>query len=176
MTRCIQETLRLWPALTNGTYRELIEDDHITDKNNQQYYLKKGSWIQIPNWSRHRNPKLWGEDANIYNPYREFKDDELWEDGYMAPYNPYSERFSPFTYTPRDCIGKNFSQIEMRIILLHLFKRYRFSLSKKQINLKDNLIGYNSFTLGPRDPHNKSLEDNTLGLYVYVHSRNISKL
>ena len=27
MTQCITETLRMWPALANGTYRELEKDD-----------------------------------------------------------------------------------------------------------------------------------------------------
>ena len=29
MTRCITETLRLWPALANGTFRELESDEII---------------------------------------------------------------------------------------------------------------------------------------------------
>lgn len=41
MTKCIMETLRLWPALTNGTYRELEEDDYITDYYGNKLTLKK---------------------------------------------------------------------------------------------------------------------------------------
>ena len=171
MTLCIQETLRLWPALTNGTYRELVKDDYITDKYGNKLYLKKGTWIQIPNWSRHRNPDLWGDDASIFNPDRNFLEDEIWDNEFLAPFNPYSERFSPFTFTPRDCIGKNFAQIEMRIILLYLLKQFNFNLTKKQLDMNLDLISYNSFTLGPRNIYNKNLEDNTLGLYVYVNKR-----
>ena len=55
-----------------------------------------------------------------------------------------SDRFSPFTYGLRDCIGKNFSQIEMRIILLHLLKHYNFTLTEKQKNTYSNEdIGFN---------------------------------
>ena len=38
---------------------------------------------------------------------RAFEDDELWHDQVYAARNPHSRRFSPFTHTPRDCIGKS---------------------------------------------------------------------
>lgn len=177
MTKCILETLRLWPALANGTYRELEEDDYVHGKNAETIKVKKGTFIQIPNWSRHRNPELWGEDVNIFNPYRLFEEDENWNNNVIGTYNPNSERFSPFTYGPRDCIGKNFAQIEMRIILLYLLKSYSFTLTYKQDIMDRDKIMYNSFTMGPRNPDNETLEDNTNGLYVYVNKRNcISKI
>ena len=168
------ETLRLWPALTNGTYRETIADDYIIGYNGEKVMIPKGTYIQIPNWSRHRNPELWGDDVLLFNPYRDFKDDELWNNTVINSYNPSTKRFSPFTYGPRDCIGKNFSQIEMRIILLHILKRYHFSLTVMQkiahsVNEAD--IGFNSFTLGPRNMYNSKLTDNKLGLFVDVYKR-----
>ena len=169
MTRCIMETLRLWTPIPNGTYRELIEDSYIIGYNNEPIFVAKGTYIQIPNWTRHRNPLLWGDDVDVFNPYRDFRDDELWNDTVINTYNPSSERFSPFTYGPRDCIGKNFSQIEMRIILLHLLKDYSFSLTLDQQKNAYNHdeIGFNKFTFGPRDIY----DYNKLGLYVYVKKR-----
>ena len=40
MTKCITETLRLWPALANGTYRELERDDYLIGHNNEKVELK----------------------------------------------------------------------------------------------------------------------------------------
>ena len=163
MTRCIMETLRLWSPIPNGTFRELSEDDYIIGINNQKVFLPKGTYIQIPNWSRHRNTELWGGDANIFNPDREFREDELWNETVINSYNPSSKRFSPFTYEPRDCIGKNFAQIEMRLILLHILQNNTFIFSEKQkYNQKD--IGLNKFTLGPRDMYNET----EIGLYVDI--------
>ena len=168
MTRCIMETLRLWSPIPNGTYRELIEDDYIIGIDDKKVKVPKGTYIQIPNWSRHRNPLLWGEDVNTFNPHREFKHDEIWDNSVINSYNPSSKRFSPFTYGPRDCIGKNFSQIEMRLILLHLMKRYSFSLTEKQKNTyKQEDLGLNRFTLGPRDIY----DYNKNGMYVRVKQR-----
>ena len=78
MTRCIMETLRLWTSIPNGTTRELQHDDLITGKNGVDILVRKGVYIQIPNWTRHRNPLLWGDDCNVFNPDRDFKEDEIW--------------------------------------------------------------------------------------------------
>ena len=70
MTKCITETLRLWPALANGTYRELEEEETIIGYNGESVLLEKGTYCQIINWTRHRNKELWGEDVNEFNPER----------------------------------------------------------------------------------------------------------
>ena len=146
MTRCITEILRMWPANSNGTFRELEQPETIFINDTQQIELPIGTYCQIPNWSRHRSKKLWGNDVNMFNPEREFKPEEIWEDQGYSYKNPYSDRFSPFTYPPRDCIGKNFSHLEMRVILLYLIKNFYFE--PKYLNME----GLNHATMGPRDP------------------------
>ena len=53
-----------------------------------------------------------------FNPDREWQGNEIWgsgweneENGKFHGSNPNSARFSPFTFTPRDCLGKNFAQM-----------------------------------------------------------------
>ena len=118
------------------------------------------------------------EDVNIFNPDRDFRDEEFFFDKGLASYNPSSERFSPFTYGPRDCIGKNFSQIEMRLILIHILKDFTFSLSPKQLGGYDqNNISFNSVTLAPRSIYNSTMTERNYGMYVKLIPRNIiSKL
>merc|ERR1711879_81215 len=94
--------------------------------------LPKGTRCQIPTWPRHHNPDLWGEDRLRFNPYREFHDDEIVSvGGPKSAVNPQSERFSPFAYGPRSCLGKNFAQLEMRLILSQLLHKFDFTLSGK---------------------------------------------
>ena len=174
MTRCIMESLRLWTAIPNGTFRELEEDEYIVGKNlGSQVKIPKGTYIQIPNWTRHRNPELWGNDANEFNPDRNFKEDELWNNTVINTYNPNSDRFSPFTYGPRDCIGKNFSQIEMRLILLYLVKNYHFIPTlKQQTTFDSDNLSFNTNTLGPRNIYNTDLTQKDLGMFVNISLRN----
>ena len=167
MTKCITETLRLWPALANGTYRELERDETIHGINNELVTLEKGTYVQLMNWTRHRNPELW-ENPDTFNPEREFKDSEIWDHKGFGAYNVSSDRFSPFTYGPRNCLGKNFSHMEMRLILLNLFKNHDFILSEKQMKTIDdpNYLGVNTFTLGPGDIHG-----GLIGMYLNIHLR-----
>jgi cytochrome P450 len=77
LTRCVTETLRLWPAVPNGTFRQLQFDDYVKGPGGKDVKLKKGTYVQVTNWSRHRNPDLWGDDVNDYNPDRDFQGDEV---------------------------------------------------------------------------------------------------
>ena len=167
MTKCITETLRMWPALANGTYRELEKDESIHGIDNELVTVPKGTYCQIINWTRHRNPDLW-EDPNTFNPEREFKDSEIWHHEGFGGYNVQSDRFSPFTYGPRNCLGKNFSHMEMRLILLHLFKNHDFTLEEKQAETVNDpkYRGVNTFTMGPADVYG-----GLLGMYMNIHLR-----
>ena len=167
MTKCITETLRMWPALANGTYREIEKDEIITGHDGQSVTLEKGTYCQIMNWTRHRNPDLW-EDPDIFNPDRKFNDSEIWHNQGFGGYNVSSDRFSPFTYGPRNCLGKNFAQMEMRLILLNLLKHHDFTLDERQEKTVNDAkyMGVNTFTLGPGDVYG-----GLLGMYVNIHLR-----
>jgi cytochrome P450 len=106
LTKCVMETLRLWPAVPNGTYRELQFDDFVQGDDGE-VKLPKGTFVQVTSWSRHRNKELWGEDALEFNPHRSFTSDETWDGQSFSGFNPSTKRYSPFTFPPRDCIGKS---------------------------------------------------------------------
>ena len=178
MTRCIMETLRLHTAVPNGSFRVLIEDDMIKGKDGM-VNVPKGTFVQIFNYSRHLNTELWGKDAEDFNPMREFEDNEIWNNEGYAFFNPSSKRFSPFLYGPRDCIGKNFSQLEMRLILLYIFKTYNFILDDKQNREIFNNHEINKATMAPMDIYdpvnydNKGFRPFNTGMYVNVIPRKI---
>lgn len=157
MTRCMMETLRLWPAVANGTFRQIQFDDVITGPNGEDVKIKKGTFVNINNWSRHRNPDLWGDDVNTFNPDRSFEESEIWHNTHYAAYNPSTHRFSPFTFPPRDCIGKNFAHMESRVILANLLRNFSFELNEETKAFLDThdpenaLLGINYGTMGPRD-------------------------
>mmetsp|Transcript_5451 Transcript_5451/g.6369 ORF Transcript_5451/g.6369 Transcript_5451/m.6369 type:complete len:577 (+) Transcript_5451:288-2018(+) len=152
MTKCVMETLRKWPAVANGTYRQIRFDDYVKGPDGKDVLLPKGTHVQITNWNRHRSAELWGPDVNEFNPDREWRGDEIWNgDGFRA-YNPSTERFSPFTFAPRDCIGKNFAQMEMRAILCYLLKDFTFELTDKAKAFDSSkFLGVNYGTMGPQD-------------------------
>merc|ERR1712187_386888 len=130
LDRCITETMRLWPAVANGTFRQLQFADSVTGEGGQEVMLPQGTFINVNNWTRHRNPDLWGDDVDHFNPHRSFQPREIAKTGCpMAAVSPESERFSPFAHAPRSCLGRNFAQMEMRLILSHLLHRFDFELA-----------------------------------------------
>jgi len=163
LDRCVTETLRLWPAVASGTYRQLQFDDTVRGPGGVEVTLPSGTPVNIVNWSRHRNPAVWGPDADEFNPYRNFTDEELARVGCpLAATTPQSARFSPFAHNPRSCLGKNFAQMEMRLILVHLLNQFEFSLAPPFDQLMgvklgatpgvDEFHGLNRATMGPKDP------------------------
>jgi len=163
MDRCVTETLRLWPAVANGTSRQLQFADSIKGPGSNEVILPKGTPVNVVNWSRHRNTDLWGPSAGEFNPHREFFEGEVDSVGApIAAVNPQSERFSPFAHNPRSCLGKNFSQMEIRLILANLLKKLDFTLAASYDHLGKNtkelaspgrfeFRGVNRGTLGPTD-------------------------
>eukprot|EP00397_Hematodinium_sp_SG-2012_P018463 GEMP01018916.1.p1 GENE.GEMP01018916.1~~GEMP01018916.1.p1 ORF type:complete len:552 (+),score=134.41 GEMP01018916.1:76-1731(+) len=170
LTRCITETLRLWPAVPNGSFRKLQHDDVVTGANGEMVTLPAGTRIQIPIWCLHRNPALWGDDADQFKPLtRNFTEDELPKEWNGKV--PESKRFAPFMFSPRGCIGRNFAQMEMRIIFAHLLHYFDFALHEKYVNA-ENYFGINRGTLGPKDLLHTS-EDRAplMGLHMHVTRR-----
>lgn len=156
LTRCVTETLRLWPVVPNGTFRQLSFEDKVKGPGGRMVTLPKGTIVQVTTIGRHRSKENWGDDANVFNPDREFKDDELWHDQVYAARNPHSRRFSPFTHAPRDCVGKNFAQMEIRTILTQLFRHFTFELTDSEKAAVAELgqhvsRGKNAGTMGPVD-------------------------
>lgn len=128
----ITETLRLWNTVPQGTFRELQFDEEITGPDGKLVQLPKGTKVNMIIWSRHRNPDLWGPDAHVFNPHgRGFTKEEILSvSPQQGAMNPQSARFSPFTHNPRSCLGKNFAQMEIRLILLQVFHKFMFKLAE----------------------------------------------
>ena len=179
LTRCITEAMRLWGVVPSQTLRELQFDEYVTGKDGNPVRLPKGTPIQLQIWPKHHDPVLWGDDVEQFNPDREFKDDEIWGDDVFRAYNPGGDRFSPFTLQPRDCLGKNFAHLEMRTILAHVYRDFKFELSQpyKDYSIdKDGFLENSQGTMGPRDLTPEGLKSKggrgpKMALYVHPKIR-----
>jgi len=69
LTKCLNETLRLWVAVAYGTMRQLDEDETLaTDAGGAT--IQRGTNVILHNFSNHRSTKLWGPDAAEWKPER----------------------------------------------------------------------------------------------------------
>eukprot|EP00798_Chlamydomonas_sp_ICE-L_P004658 gene4658-14855_t len=106
----VKETLRMWPP--GGTARMAEVGETI------QGYDIGGKIMYIAHLPIHRDPDYWGPDADVFRP-------ERWQDeAYVAKLHPFC--YMPFSKGPRDCIGQNFAQLEIKTLLSILLVRYRF--------------------------------------------------
>lgn len=173
--RCLMETLRKWPVVPNGTFRETVCEDYVTGLDGSKVRVPKGTYIQITNWMRHRSKELWGDDVMSFNPMRDFTDVELSMIRNTAGYNPASPRFSPFTYGPRDCMGRNFAQMEMRLILAMLIRNFNFELAGSSAAFNpETFQGINRGTMGPQDLDTPPGSAPSLGLQMKLTARRAS--
>ncbi|RHN44055.1 putative cytochrome P450 [Medicago truncatula] len=107
----INESLRLYPP-ASVLPRMAFEDIILGD-----LYIPKGLSIWIPVLAIHHSEKLWGKDANEFNPER------------FTSKSFIPGRFLPFAFGPRNCVGQTFALMEAKIILAMLISRFSFTIS-----------------------------------------------
>ena len=146
MSRFICETLRKWPAVANGTYRQIIKKCYIHNNQNKKIiFLPKYTYVQIPNHLRHHDKTIW-KSPKFFDPYRQYNRKELEPINNNGFITPESYRFSPFLHNNRACMGKMFAIIEMKLILLYLLKDFTFFLYSQ-----DNISSFNFGTMMPKN-------------------------
>ena len=105
----IKETLRLkGPVFSTGRQCK-FSDETVNGIN-----FPKGTQFFVPLDDLHMDPRYWS-DPKTFNP-------ERFSSINVKSIRPYT--FMPFSTGPRNCIGKNFAILEMKIILANLFKKF----------------------------------------------------
>ena len=102
----IDEVLRLRPPIWNEE-RVAIKDVNIDGTN-----ITAGTQVVVSSLAVHRNKDIF-EDPDTFKPERWFEDRELKKGEYF-----------PFLFGKRQCIGKEFALMEMRIVLTKIAQRF----------------------------------------------------
>ncbi len=108
----IEESMRLFPAVWS-VGRRTIEEDEIGG-----FRIEKQTNVLIPLIYLHRSEKYWDEPLK-FKPERFAPETRGSIDKYV---------YFPFGGGPRICIGNNFAMLEMQLILITLYRRFRFKL------------------------------------------------
>ncbi|MFE3638485.1 cytochrome P450 [Streptomyces sp. NPDC059168] len=108
--RVLDESLRLWP--TAPAYaREARQDTVLAG----EHPMRRGGWALVLLPLLHRDPEVWGEDAERFDPDR-------FEAGAVRGRAPHT--FKPFGTGARACIGRQFALHEATLVLGLLLRRY----------------------------------------------------
>jgi cytochrome P450 len=110
----IEESMRMYPPVWS-VGRRTIDEDEIGG-----YRILKHTNILIPIIWFHHSPKYW-QEPHLFRP-------ERFEPEKRNNINRYV--YFPFGGGPRLCIGNNFAMLEMQIILVALYRRFRFRLQE----------------------------------------------
>jgi cytochrome P450 len=79
----------------------------------------------------HLSEKVWGKDASLFQPSRwDYLSISGQENEAMDPTKRvlHAYEYTPFLGGPRQCIGKQFALMELKLFVAHLVRKYRWSL------------------------------------------------
>ncbi|KAI9559852.1 hypothetical protein GHT06_013859 [Daphnia sinensis] len=130
---CVKESLRLYPSVP-FILRCLPEDTKIGD-----YNLPKGLMIGLSIVGLHYNPQVF-PDPEVFKPERFFAENNL---------SRHRFAYSAFGAGPRNCIGQKFVMLQMKVNIVHLIRRFSFSLANPTAPL---IPALQETTLTPKYP------------------------
>ncbi|XP_023637369.1 LOW QUALITY PROTEIN: cytochrome P450 714A2 [Capsella rubella] len=115
VTMVIQETMRLYPPAP------IVGREASTNIRLGDLVVPKGVciWTLIP--ALHRDPEIWGPDANDFKP-------ERFSEG-ISKACKYPQSYIPFGLGPRICLGKNFAMMEVKVLVSLIVSKFSFTLS-----------------------------------------------
>jgi cytochrome P450/NADPH-cytochrome P450 reductase len=113
ISQVLKETLRLWPTAPAFSVCPLT-DTVIGGR----YHVKQGQHILLLLPVMHRDPRVWGQDADVFNPDRFAGDAEQ----HLPPHS-----YKPFGSGQRACIGRQFALHEAMLVLALLLQRFELS-------------------------------------------------
>lgn len=108
------ESLRIFPPAWM-TDRIALEDDEINGVK-----IHKGELIGLFIYGAHHDKELW-DQPEAFRPERFTREN-------MKSIPPFA--YFPFGGGPRLCIGQQFAQMEMQLVLFHLIKNFDFTLKQ----------------------------------------------
>ncbi|MER7194616.1 cytochrome P450 [Streptomyces flaveolus] len=108
--RVLDESLRLWPTAP-AFAREALRDTVLDGT----YPMRRGAWALVLTGMLHRDPDVWGPDAERFDPDR-------FDAKAVRARAPHT--FKPFGTGARACIGRQFALHEATLVLGLLLRRY----------------------------------------------------
>ncbi|HRW06721.1 MAG TPA: cytochrome P450 [Caldilineaceae bacterium] len=126
LNQILKETLRVWP--TAPAFSLYPHEDTVIGG---QYHIPKGQDLIVLVPMLHRDPTVWGDNANLFDPERFTPEAEQ-----ARPANAYK----PFGNGQRACIGRQFAMQEATLALAMILQRYRLiDHTDYQLKVKETL-------------------------------------
>ncbi|GAA0156135.1 oxygenase [Lithospermum erythrorhizon] len=113
----LNETLRLYPPVATLAVRRTSKDIKLG-----RLEIPADTQFNISGVFVFHDPKIWGEDANEFNPLR------------FSEQGKHLGAFFPFGLGPRICVGQNLAMVEAKIVLTMIIKHFTFVISPSYVH------------------------------------------
>lgn len=122
LSACVEEGLRLYPPTPIGQQRRVP----LGGRTVCGEFLPQNTFVTVSHWAAYRSPANWHK-ANEFQPER-----WLLESRSSGEFiNDNRAVFNPFSFGPRNCVGKNLAYHEVRLVLSNLLWNFDLSLSEE---------------------------------------------
>ncbi|KAJ7625445.1 cytochrome P450 [Mycena rosella] len=147
LNACINETLRLFPAVLSGSARApLIGGGGHTIG---PHFVPEGTGTAVHSYTLQRDPRYFSPSPDSFLPERWLSDSER-RTLKPSTFNSTDEiihdlsAFIPFSFGPANCVGKNLALQEMRMVICTLMGKFdmRFAEGFDVRSWEDNLCDY----------------------------------
>lgn len=95
-------------------------------------FVPEGTNIGINAWVAHRNPTVWGPDAEVFRPERWLEAQAEAEAGNKEKLQRMEGYYLPFGWGSRTCIGRHISTLEIKKLVPRLLRDYELELERPQ--------------------------------------------
>lgn len=85
--------------------------------------------LSVPTYTIHHSQDIWGPDVNDFNPDR-------WDSITARQKNA----FLPFSYGPRACVGRNVAEMELKLIVSTVVRRYHVFLRQESLDTREGFL------------------------------------
>jgi cytochrome P450 len=140
MRAVLNETLRLFPPvpLNMRQSRSLScalppADPTYPSMSLAPLYMPKNTTFTYMPFLTQRNPALWGEDADVFDPERWLDPERL------GRFTANPMMFTPFSAGPRICLGQNFAYHEASYFLVRLLQQFDTFTLASDVQPKESL-------------------------------------
>lgn len=117
----IKETLRLCPSV--GQMGRELQEDMIIDG----HRIPKGTEVISSIFALHHREDVWGPDAETFDPDRFLPAN-------LATRHQYA--WIPFSVGTRNCIGYRYAMVSLKVMMVHLLRRYKFNTTLKWSDIR----------------------------------------
>lgn len=123
---CIYEALRLFPPVPVNE-RATVDDCVFTPSAGAPpLFIPNGVPVVYSTLLIHRRKDLWGENAEVFDPFR-------WIDGPERSTGSGSAKFLPFNSGPRICLGQQFALNEASFLMIRLLQVFdKFTIAQAE--------------------------------------------